>query len=84
MTRPTYTPTAEQIAEARMFVRRLRAAARRNPNCLGRVPADLARRLNAVRRSPYAHCELPYFLRDYRVWLDMNARTGIYSRKAAA
>ena len=77
MSRPTYTPTAEQAAEARLFVRRLYAAARRNPNCLGRVPKDLARRLNKVRRSPYAHCELPYFLRDYRVWMDMNARTGI-------
>lgn len=83
MNRPTYTPTAEQVAEARLFARRLYAAARRNPNCLGTVPKKLARRLNSVRRSPYAHSELPFFLRDYRVWMDMNARAGI-GRSVAA
>jgi len=83
MARPLYTPTPEQVATARTFSRRLRAAARRNPNCLGTVPRQLFRRLNRVRRSRYAHCDLPYFLRDYAVWMDMNARAGLRSVEAA-
>lgn len=75
-----FTPTARDTRDARMYARRLRAAARR-VGSYDPVPANLLARLNAKRRTGFG---LDYFLNEYASWIDHNARAGLYVRRSAA
>lgn len=78
MNAPSFTPTRRDVADARLYARRLRAATRRVRH--DPVPANLLARLNAKRRAGFG---LDYFLNEYASWIDHNARAGLYRRAGA-